>query len=178
MSDDRHVKAAELLADGHTQVEAADEVGVSPRTVRRWRNSGKLEGLAPPDTEADEPDGSDSVSRNGRPASNGRTGNPPATLSEARRRKTLALAERREMEAAKMRGELVTFDLVRDVTLRYRSAAEAAPRSLLPEIAELMGVQPREAQPILEEIADRLIEHGRLEIEELAKEHGAEVEDD
>lgn len=162
MTDDRHLKAAALLADGHTQVEAAEEVGVSPRTVRRWRNSGKLEGLVEADTGADtdatEPDGPDTVDLNGRPASNGRTGNPP-TLSEARRRKTLALAERREIEAAKMRGDLIHIDFMRDALLRLKAAVRAAPKAVLPEITEAMGVETREAFPILDEVSGRILDH-------------------
>lgn len=162
MVDERHRRAAELLVQGYTQVEAAEAVGVSPRTIRRWRNAGKLDGLA---AEAEPDNEPDKVAPEGHPGGNG-TGSG-ASLSEARRRKALALALKRELEAGRMVGDLVPISMLRHVTTRIRRAVETAPRRHLQEIAELMNVAPREAMPVVERITDTLLDAAREAVAEL-----------
>lgn len=177
MTDDRHRRAAEMLADGHAQVEVADEVGVSSRTVRRWKKAGKLDGLAgeeEPDSTAGGPDRGAAVG----PSANG---GDPSTLSEARRRKEAALAAKHELDAGERAGTLIHRDHLRDALLVARRAIQSAAAVLLQDAAELLEVEPREAQPLLEELADRVVAHVRVEItewvEDGAARHGLDLEE-
>lgn len=178
MIDDRHEQAEQLLSEGHAVEDVALTVGVTPRTVYRWKANGKVEpdSRAAADSGPAGPDKHDNGSRS-EPATNGRPPGKPETLAEAKRRKQSALAEKHEQEAARRRGELVTRESQRDLIVRFRSAAESIPRVLLQDVAELLDLPPREVVPMLEDVADLVVEHGRLSVEELAKEHGAEVDD-
>lgn len=174
MSESKYQRAEKLRADGRTWREVAAAMDVTRRTVYRWRSSGKLQ-----DPQEHKQNGGPSVALDGTSKGNG---DGDTTLSAARLRKQQALAEKHELDLAERRGELVPRDAQRDIVVRFRSAIEAAPRALLPEIAEILDVPQREAHPVLERIADRIIEHTRATVEKWVKDEaerrGLEVEDD
>lgn len=132
MIDDRHVTAAKLRAEGHSQAASGEAVGVSARTIRTWEREGKLEAAL---------------------QINGSTPETPEAevgLSEARRRRELALAKKHEMDLRKKEGDLLDRAIVRDHLERVGQAARSAPKRLADEAAHLIGCEPREAMQLLE----------------------------
>lgn len=167
MSESRHAKAERMLADGHPVVDVAEAVGVSERTVYRWKAEGKVDpgnrqaagnGSGGPDT----PDT--------RPRTNGGPPRDGETLADARARKQRALATKHELDAAERVGDLVTVGHLRHAILVVRRAIEAAPGVVRRDVAELLDVEPREAEPLLEEIARRMLEQIRGELEKWVEE--------
>jgi hypothetical protein len=92
------------------------------------------------------------------------------SLSDARRRKEAALAEKHELDAARRRGELIERSHLVDVLLRIRRIVDALPRRRCQEVAELLGIEPRQAVPMLEGVADAILAELRGELERWAQE--------
>lgn len=133
--DDRHAKAARLLGDGLSQVEVADVLGVTPRTVRRWQRAGKIP----------------SVSPNG-------SGSKKPSFTEARARKEWAMAQKHELQLQQMRGDLVPAE---DVNARIRGALEpvevalrTAHTRLARDWSERLGISEGEAVHLIRGLAD------------------------
>lgn len=139
MTDERWIRAAELRAEGYSQHATGEAIGVSGRTIRAWESSGKLDGLAP--TNGSGPEAAEDVG-----------------LSEARRRKEVALARRHELDLREREGELVQRSVVRDQLERAGEAARSAPRRLSHEAAEILGVEPRQAMELLELLVRPVLE--------------------
>lgn len=154
MAASKYARAAHLLRSGLSQLEAADVMGVDPRTLRRWEKDGKLP----------------------EPGSNG-NGTKKEKLSEARLRKEAALAEKHELDAATRRGELVDRKLLEDVLLRLRSAVDSLPRTLSVDVAELLGITRREALPLVEKVASMVRREVRMELERMAEENATQHEE-
>lgn len=144
----KHRRASELLQSGLSQRDTAALMDVTPRTIRNWKAEGKLPGLE----------------------ENGRKDEEEVSLSDARRRKEAALAEKHELDAARQRGELIEKDHLVDVLLRVRRVADALPARMCQDVAELLDLETREALPLLEEVADRIIERVRAELESWVRE--------
>lgn len=145
MSDEQHRHAAQLLAEGHTQVAAADAVGVSARTLRRWIADGKV-----PEVSANGTNG------NGR-ASSGLSAD--WTRAEADRRKAIALARLRELEVAQRRGELVHLSTIEE---ELGPVLDRLRRGILNVegrwAQHFPGCDPKDAAAVLRRMAHELLE--------------------
>jgi len=154
--DDRHRRAAELRAAGHTQLEAADAVGVTPRTVRSWEKNGILAAaLVHSRAEPEEPEVQAEAAA---PSTNG--GRP--TLAAVRIRKEAALAEQHELKVKRMRGEMVPLEaveeMIRDALAPVDVGLRTLPNELAGEWARRMGIGEREALALLGEMAETMRE--------------------
>ena len=170
--DDRHRRAARLLRDGLTQEEAGEAAGVSGRTIRAWRQSGKLAAaLEDSRDEGSRPEGEPEGPEAGRagmgPGAARGDGTPPGkalSLSAARARKEAALAEKHELELGRLRGDLVPLAcveaLIRDATRPVDLGLGSAPRELAPEWSRRFGVSEGEALHAIRELCDEI--RGRL----------------
>lgn len=147
--DDRYARAARLLEDGLSQVEVADVLGVTPRTVRRWQRAGKV-----PEVSA-----------------NGDGGEKPS-FSEARARKEWAMAQKHELQLQQMRGDLVPAD---DVNARIRAALEpvdvalrTAHTRLARDWSQRLGISEGEAVHLIRDLTDDVRAAIVSELEEAA----------
>src|SRR5690554_160930 len=145
--DERIVRAARIRAAGGTQTDAADAVGVTARTVRRWESDAELweraleaaaSGAPRPDTA---PDGPDSPS-----------------LYEAKRRKEAALARLRELEVLEREGQLITIDDAMRPVEALLALVRARLLALPGRIAGALPMQPVEALELIEPIVHEAME--------------------
>jgi len=135
MGSGQHRRAAELRREGYTQAATAEVVGISVRTLRRWEKDGKLD-AALTNGSGPEPEPEKESEETG--------------LSEARRRKEIALAKKHELELRRKEGELIERSEHLDVLERAGQAARSAPRRLADEAGELLGTDSRDAMRLLE----------------------------
>lgn len=125
---------------------------VTPRTIRNWRADDLLPDLG----------------------SNGSDPAEEVSLSDAKRRKEVALAEKHELDAAKQRGDLIEKSHMVDVLLRIRRIVDALPSRRCQEVARLLDAEPREVVPLLEEMSDLVLDEIRMELERWAAEGAVE----
>lgn len=163
--DHRHLEAARLRADGLTQAETADAIGVSARTIRRWEHrdllSAALAATDGADDDADtEPDEPRTDVRRPRVSGRARDGTPSVSLTEARARKEAALAAQHELKLRRLQGELVPLEtveaLIRDATQPLDVALRTLSRELGPRWAKRLGVSEGEALALVRELCEAL----------------------
>lgn len=148
--EDIHKEAEKLRADGLTWSEIADTLEVSRSTVWRWRKAGKVR-------EPGSSNGAGTVQHRSTDAGDVATDGETPTLSSSRARKEDALARKHELDAAEREADLITRDAFRDSLAHVRRVVDSLPRRKATEVAEMLGVTPREAMPLLEDVADAII---------------------
>lgn len=149
--DDRIKRAAELLEEGHTDPAVADAIGVSARTIRRWRKAGKLAAA--------------SGNGAGREVSaRTRIGHDPDidphrwTKAEAERRKAIALARKHELDMAEREGRLVPVEAVDEVLGPVLDRLRRAILNIEGRWATHFGpCEPREAAETLRRLTRELL---------------------
>ena len=138
MTDERHELAAKLRAQGHTQAETAERVGVSPRTIRAWESAGKLSMAAlETGSEAEEAEAKAEEPEAG-------------SLFEARRRKELAVAALKELDLAVRRNELMPVEDHLAVVEEFALGVRRWLRSLPGRWPTRLAGEPRAEQAALQ----------------------------
>lgn len=127
-----------MLANGQPIEAAADAVGVTVLTVKRWKREGLLDGLA---------------------EKNGNGEADPTTLAEARRRKELALARKHELAVKELEGELVRRDTIEKELGPVLDRLRRGIMNIEGRWANhFPGCEPEDAAPVLRRMAHELLE--------------------